>query len=72
MGGVGFIHYNNTIAEQLGHALRAKKHVAGCLFQPPTLSPDNTVREYDNLVVGRLSNFCLAHSFLSASNTITV
>lgn len=51
MGGAGFIHYNNTVEEQVEQAVRAKRHVPGCLFQPPTLSPSHTLRDYDNLVV---------------------
>ncbi|KAL4519348.1 hypothetical protein Ndes2526A_g00437 [Nannochloris sp. 'desiccata'] len=43
VGGMGFIHYNNTIEEQVTHVSNAKTHTPGFVVQPAVLRPDATV-----------------------------
>jgi len=43
VGGMGCIHYNNTIEEQVEHVATAKKHTPGFVVHPAVMKPDNTV-----------------------------
>ncbi|MFP4056124.1 MAG: IMP dehydrogenase [Candidatus Brocadiia bacterium] len=43
LGGMGFIHYNNTIEEQARHVWRVKRFENGFITEPVTLSPGHTV-----------------------------
>lgn len=47
LGGCGFIHYNNTIEEQLNEVMTAKNTTPGFVVRPACLRPDATV--YDLL-----------------------
>lgn len=48
-GGIGVIHYNfSTIDEQIREAEKVKRFMAGFVFNPLVLSPENTIRDaYD-------------------------
>lgn len=48
-GGMGFIHYNNTVDEQAAHVRQVKKYKNGFITDPLTLSPTNTVADIDNI-----------------------
>lgn len=43
LGGCGFIHYNNTIQEQLAQVVAAKNTTPGFIVHPACLGPDATV-----------------------------
>ena len=45
VGGMGFIHYNNTIEEQVAHVSAAKTHTPGFVVQPAVLKPTATVMD---------------------------
>lgn len=44
-GGIGIIHYNNTIREQKREIDRVKRYENGFITDPKTLSPSNMVRD---------------------------
>jgi IMP dehydrogenase len=44
-GGIGIIHYNNSIREQKKEVDRVKHFENGFITNPKTLSPENTVRD---------------------------
>lgn len=46
-GGIGFIHYNNTIEEQAAHVRRVKRFKNGFITEPMTLSPNQTIADLD-------------------------
>ena len=46
-GGMGIIHYNNTIQEQLDHVRRVKRFENGFITDPIILSPENTIEDLD-------------------------
>jgi len=43
LGGIGVVHYNNTLEEQVSHVKRVKRFENGFLADPVTLSPDATI-----------------------------
>ncbi|GLI66019.1 hypothetical protein VaNZ11_009723 [Volvox africanus] len=43
LGGMGFIHYNNTAEEQLAQVLKAKSHIPGFIVTPAVASPADPV-----------------------------
>eukprot|EP00735_Rhodelphis_limneticus_P008209 TRINITY_DN2104_c0_g1::TRINITY_DN2104_c0_g1_i1::g.12808::m.12808 TRINITY_DN2104_c0_g1::TRINITY_DN2104_c0_g1_i1::g.12808 ORF type:complete len:573 (+),score=207.09,sp/Q54QQ0/IMDH_DICDI/65.73/0.0,IMPDH/PF00478.20/7.8e-136,CBS/PF00571.23/2.1e-07,CBS/PF00571.23/7.4e-08,NMO/PF03060.10/0.00052,NMO/PF03060.10/1.2e-08,FMN_dh/PF01070.13/1.7e-08,His_biosynth/PF00977.16/0.0033,NanE/PF04131.9/0.0052,ThiG/PF05690.9/0.014,QRPTase_C/PF01729.14/0.047,Response_reg/PF00072.19/0.28,DHO_dh/PF01180.16/0.22,DUF561/PF len=45
IGGLGFIHYNNTIKEQRKEIDRVKRFENGFITDPKTLSPSHSVRD---------------------------
>lgn len=45
LGGIGIIHYNNTIEEQVKIVKKVKKYIKGILFNPITLTPHNTIQD---------------------------
>jgi len=45
VGGMGFVHYNNTIDEQVKHVSIAKNHTPGFVVAPAVMRPDNTVMD---------------------------
>jgi inosine-5'-monophosphate dehydrogenase len=45
MGGIGIVHCNNTIAEQVGHITAVKRYCNGFIDKPVTVSPDDTVAD---------------------------
>lgn len=44
-GGLGFIHCNNTIDEQVEHVKRVKRYSNGIVTDPVTIKPNNTVQD---------------------------
>lgn len=48
-GGIGIIHYNNTIREQKQQVDRVKRYENGFITDPKTLSPENTVQDALNI-----------------------
>jgi IMP dehydrogenase len=49
---MGFIHYNNTVKEQLNHVLKVKRHIPGFVVTPAVLPPMATVGDIEKLQVG--------------------
>src|ERR1043166_640244 len=45
LGGMGIIHYNNTIEEQVEMVRRVKRFENGFITEPVTLSPEHTGRD---------------------------
>ncbi|KAG2491126.1 hypothetical protein HYH03_010570 [Edaphochlamys debaryana] len=43
LGGMGFIHYNNTLEDQLAMVQRAKSHTPGFIVTPAVLGPQDPV-----------------------------
>lgn len=48
-GGIGIIHCNNTIDEQLEHVKRVKRYSNGFIMDPVVISPYITIRELQHL-----------------------
>ena len=51
LGGMGFVHYNNTIEEQVKHVTKAKQHCAGMVVTPMVLAPTDSIAKIDALKV---------------------
>lgn len=49
LGGLGIIHYNNSIADQVEHVRKVKRFENGFIIDPVVLSPDKTVADVDAL-----------------------
>jgi IMP dehydrogenase len=49
LGGVGVVHYNNTIAEQVAEVQRAKKFENGFISDPVVLSPEHRISDVDDI-----------------------
>jgi len=47
LGGIGIIHYNNTIDEQVEMVRRVKRFENGFITEPMVLSPHHTIRDVD-------------------------
>lgn len=48
-GGMGIIHYNNSIEEQRDEVSKVKRFKNGFITSPLTLRPDHTVRDIDEI-----------------------
>ena len=48
-GGVGIIHYNNTIQEQVDHVKKVKRYENGFITDPMVLSPENIIADIDTV-----------------------
>lgn len=49
LGGIGIIHYNNTIEEQVRHVRLVKRFENGFITDPVVLGPDNTIADMDRI-----------------------
>jgi len=49
LGGIGVIHYNNTIEEQQNLVRQVKRYKNGFITEPVTVSPNHTIAEIDHL-----------------------
>lgn len=49
LGGIGIIHYNNTIEEQQEEVSKVKRYKNGFITNPLTLRPDHTIRDIDEI-----------------------
>ncbi len=47
LGGLGIIHYNNSVDVQVEHVRKVKRFENGFIVDPVVLSPDNTVMDVD-------------------------
>ncbi len=49
LGGIGILHYNNTIEEQVSMVKKVKRYENGFISDPITLSPENTIRDLNEI-----------------------
>lgn len=49
LGGIGIIHYNNTIEEQTAEVRKVKRFKNGFITDPLTLTPDHKVSDIDDI-----------------------
>lgn len=47
LGGMGFVHYNNTNEEQLAHIQKVKNHTPGMIITPSVVSPSDPISKLD-------------------------
>jgi len=51
LGGIGIVHYNNSIDAQVEHVRKVKRFENGFILDPVVLSPRNTVHDVDTLKI---------------------
>jgi len=49
LGGIGIVHYNNTIEAQVAHVRRVKRFENGFIAEPMVLSPSHRIRDVDEI-----------------------
>jgi len=49
LGGIGILHYNNTIEEQVKEIVIVKRHENGFITDPLVLSPNNRISDIDEI-----------------------
>jgi len=49
LGGIGIVHYNNNIEEQVEHIRKVKRFENGFIVDPVVLSPKHTVMDVDKI-----------------------
>lgn len=60
VGGMGFIHYNCTIAEQAAAVAKVKAHIPGFVVTPVCMKPTDPVSALDNLKLTKnFSSVCV-------------
>ncbi|MEM7183595.1 MAG: IMP dehydrogenase, partial [Spirochaetota bacterium] len=48
-GGIGIIHYNNTIQQQVDYVKKVKRYENGFITDPIVLSPEHTIADLDKI-----------------------
>ena len=51
LGGMGFVHYNNTLEEQVAHVTKTKNHRPGLVVTPMVMGPLDTISKIDGVKV---------------------
>ncbi|PID56305.1 IMP dehydrogenase [candidate division KSB3 bacterium] len=49
LGGIGIIHYNNSIEEQVAEVRKVKRYENGFIMEPIVLSPGHTIADIDRI-----------------------
>jgi hypothetical protein len=71
MGGLGFLHYNMKVEEQVAQAQRVKQHVPGFVTRPATLAPHSTIADFEALKVGQTPHLGCWQSWQLALQLLT-